>query len=291
MAGDEDELLSLIPGMSKIRIRDLPEGVLFGNLESFFSNMLHKMGRALPQAAAVFINSFEELDPRITRDLKSRFKEFLNIGPFNMISPAPPAADTYGCITWLDRQKLASVAYLSFGSITTPPPHELVALAEALETSGVPFIWSLKDNSKVHLPIGFLDRTTSQGLLVPWTPQLEVLAHKAVGVFITHCGWNSLLESIAGGVPMICRPFFGDQRLNGRMVEDAWKIGLQVEDGVFRKHGVLNSLDKVLSQDSGEKMRENIRALQQLAKKAIGPNGSSINNFVALSDLVFNTKI
>ncbi|KAG6752311.1 hypothetical protein POTOM_044534 [Populus tomentosa] len=291
VAGHEDELLSLIPGMSKIRIRDLPEGVLFGNLESFFSNMLHKMGRALPQAAAVFINSFEELDPRITRDFKSRFKEFLNIGPFNMISPAPPAADTYGCITWLDRQKLASVAYLSFGSITTPPPHELVALAEALETSGVPFIWSLKDNSKVHLPIGFLDRTTSQGLLVPWTPQLEVLAHKAVGVFITHCGWNSLLESIAGGVPMICRPFFGDQRLNGRMVEDAWKIGLQVEDGVFRKHGVLNSLDKVLSQDSGEKMRENIRALQQFAKKAIGPNGSSINNFVALSDLVFNTKI
>uniref|UniRef100_A0A6M2FBK2 Glycosyltransferase n=1 Tax=Populus davidiana TaxID=266767 RepID=A0A6M2FBK2_9ROSI len=291
VAGHEDELLSLIPGMSKIRIRDLPEGVLFGNLESFFSNMLHKMGRALPQAAAVFINSFEELDPRITRDFKSRFKEFLNIGPLNMISPAPPAADTYGCITWLDRQKLASVAYLSFGSITTPPPHELVALAEALETSGVPFIWSLKDNSKVHLPDGFLDRTTSQGLLVPWTPQSEVLAHKAVGVFITHCGWNSLLESIAGGVPMICRPFFGDQRLNGRMVEDAWKIGLQVEDGVFRKHGVLNSLDKVLSQDSGEKMRENIRALQQLAKKAIGPNGSSINNFVALSDLVFNTKI
>jgi anthocyanidin 3-O-glucosyltransferase len=75
------------------------------------------------------------------------------------------------------------------------------------------------------------------------------------------------------------------------MVEDAWKIGLQVEDGVFRKHGVLNSLDKVLSQDSGEEMRENIRALQQLAKKAIGPNGSSINNFVSLSDLVFNTKI
>lgn len=290
VGGQEDELLSLIPGMSKIRTRDLPEGVLFGNLESCFSNMLHKMGRALPQAAAVFINSFEELDPSITKDLKSRFEKFLNIGPFNMISPAPPVADTYGCITWLDKQKPASVAYLSFGSVTTPPPHELVALAEALETSGVPFLWSLKDNSKVHLPDGFLERTASQGLLVAWTPQFEVLAHRAVGVFITHCGWNSLLESIAGGVPMICRPFFGDQRLNGRMVEDAWKIGLLVEDGVFRKHGVLNCLDKVLSQDSGEKLRENIRALKQLAKKSIGPNGSSFNNFVALSDLVFNTK-
>ena len=68
MAGHEDELLSLIPGMSKIRIRDLPEGVLFGNLESFFSNTLGNMGRALPQAAAVFINSFQEPDPSITKD-------------------------------------------------------------------------------------------------------------------------------------------------------------------------------------------------------------------------------
>ncbi|CAK7349875.1 unnamed protein product [Dovyalis caffra] len=291
MVEREDEPLSLIPGMSKIRIRDLPEGVLFGNLESFFSNMLHKMGTALQQAAAVFINSFEELDPSITKDLKSRFKHFLNVGPFNLISPPLPVADTYGCITWLGKQKLASIAYVSFGSVTTPPPHELVALAEALETSEVPFIWSLKDESKVHLPNGFLDRTTSQGLVVPWTPQLEVLAHRAVGVFITHCGWNSLLESIAGGVPMICRPFFGDQRLNGRIVEHVWEIGLKVEDGVFTKHGVLNSLDKILSQEKGKKMRENIRALQQLAKKAIGPNGSSTNNFIALSNLMLNANM
>ncbi|CAK7323668.1 unnamed protein product [Dovyalis caffra] len=286
VTGLEDELLSLIPGMSKIRIRDLPEGVLFGNLESFFSNMLHKMGRALPQADAVFINSFEELEPSITEDLKSKFKKFLSIGPFNMISPPPPVADAYGCRTWLDSQKLASVAYVSFGSVTTPPPHELVALAEALETSEVPFIWSLKDNSKVHLPDGFLDRTTSQGLVVPWTPQSEILAHRAVGVFVTHCGWNSLLESIAGGVPMICRPFFGDQNINGRMVEDVWEIGLQVEDGVLTKHGLLNSLYKVLSLDGGKKMRENIKAFKQLAKEAIGPNGSSVNNFIALSDLM-----
>lgn len=291
MVGREDETISLIQGMSKIRICDLPEGVLFGNTESLFSNMLHKMGKALPQAAAVFINSFEELDPGTTKDLKSRFKKFLNIGPSHLIFSPPPMEDTYGCMTWLDKQKLASVAYVSFGSVTAPPPHELVALAEALETSETPFIWSLTDNSKVHLPHGFLDRTTSQGLVVPWSPQLEVLAHRAVGVFVTHCGWNSLLESIAGGVPMICRPFFGDQRLNGRMIEDVWEIGLKVEDGVFTKHGVLNSLNKILSQEGGQKMRENIRALKQLAKKAIGPNGSSINNFIALSNLVFNTKI
>ncbi|KAJ6693320.1 hypothetical protein OIU85_004121 [Salix viminalis] len=123
MVGREDETLSLVQGMSKIRTCDLPEGVLFGNTESFFSIMLHKMGKALPRAAAVFINSFEELDPGITECLKSKLKRFLNIGPSNLI----------------------------FGSVATPPPHELVAVAEALETSEIPFIWSLKDNSKVSL--------------------------------------------------------------------------------------------------------------------------------------------
>ncbi|KAJ6383436.1 hypothetical protein OIU78_026841 [Salix suchowensis] len=290
MVGREDETLSLIQGMSKIRTCDLPEGVLFGNTESFFSIMLHKMGKALPRAAAVFINSFEELDPGITECLKSKLKRFLNIGPSNLISAPPPVADTSGCITWLDKQKLASVAYVSFGSVATPPPHELVAVAEALETSEIPFIWSLKDTSKVQLPHGFLDRTAAQGLIVPWSPQSEVLVHGAVGVFVTHCGWNSLLESIAGGVPMICRPFFGDQRLNGCMIEDVWEIGLKVEDGVFTKHGLVSSLNKILSQEGGQKMRENIRALEQLAKKAIGSNGSSINNFIALSNLMLNKK-
>ncbi|KAJ6360945.1 hypothetical protein OIU77_004884 [Salix suchowensis] len=220
MVGREDETLSLIQGMSKIRTCDLPEGVLFGNTESFFSIMLHKMGKALPRAAAVFINSFEELDPGITECLKSKLKRFLNIGPSNLISAPPPVADTSGCITWLDKQKLASVAYVSFGSVATPPPHELVAVAEALETSEIPFIWSLKDNSK-----------------------------------------------------------------------DVWEIGLKVEDGVFTKHGLVSSLNKILSQEGGQKMRENIRALEQLAKKAIGSNGSSINNFIALSNLMLNKKM
>ena len=84
-----------------------------------------------------------------------------------------------------------------------------MALAEVLETSEVPFVCSLKDSSKVHFPNGFLDRTTPQGLVIPWTPQFTVLAHTAIGVFTTHCGWNSLIEGIAGGVPVIGRPFFG----------------------------------------------------------------------------------
>ncbi|KAK0593332.1 hypothetical protein LWI29_034848 [Acer saccharum] len=283
--GREDEQLKFIPGMSKVCIRDLPEGVLFGNLQSIFSHMLHQMGLKLPQGEAVVINSFEELDPTINNDLKSKFNQFLNVGPFNLISPPPEVPDTSSCLPWLDRQKPASVAYLGFGSVSRLSPNEIVAVAEALEASKVPFIWSLKKNLQAHLP-----KTKLNGIVVEWVPQFDILAHNAVGVFINHGGWSSLMESMGCGVPMIIRPFFGDQRLNARMVQDEWEIGVSVEGGIITKNGLLRSLDLILWQENGKKMRENARKFKQLAEKAIGPRGSSMKNFKALVDIVSRPK-
>ncbi|KAF8400374.1 hypothetical protein HHK36_013672 [Tetracentron sinense] len=281
-----EEPLSFIPGMSKLRVGDLPDGIVFGRLESLFSCMLHRMGQMLPRAAAVVINSFEELDPTILDDLKSKFQKCLTVGPFTLTSPPPSDLDLNNCLSWLDGQKSASVAYVSFGTVMNPPPQEQAALADALEASGIPFLWSLKDRSKVHLPSGFLDRIKGRGIVVPWAPQSRVLAHSAVGVFVTHCGWNSVLESITGGVPMICRPFFGDQKVNGRMVEDMWGIGVGIEGGYFTKKGMMNGLELILSDEKGKKMREKLRSLKELVEKAVLPNGSSTENFKTLLEVV-----
>uniref|UniRef100_A0A5B7A6L9 Glycosyltransferase n=1 Tax=Davidia involucrata TaxID=16924 RepID=A0A5B7A6L9_DAVIN len=287
IAGRENEILKFIPGFSALRLGDLPSGVLFGNLESPFSIMLHKMGQALPRATAVPINSFQGLDPAITKDLKSKFRYFLNVGPVNLTSPPPSSnLDEHGCIPWLDKHKATSVAYIGFGTVATPPPHELVALAEALETSGTPFIWSLKDNLKHHLPEGFLERTNGNGKIVPWAPQIQVLAHASTGVFITHCGWNSVLESIAAAVPMIGRPFFGDHQLNTWMVENVWGIGVRVEDGVFTKSGTLRAMKLIFSHEKGKKLKEQIQVVKELALKAVGPNGSSTEDFKTLLEVV-----
>nr|ARA67360.1 UDP-glucose flavonoid 3-O-glucosyltransferase [Paeonia delavayi] len=292
IGGREEEPLTFIPGMSKLRLRDLPEGILAGNLNSIFSTMLHKMGKMLPQATAVFINFFEELDPTLTNDLNSKFKKFLNVGPFNLLSLSPPPStpDANNCLSWLNDQKAESVAYISFGRVATPPPTEILAIADALEASGVAFLWSLKDHSKVHLPKGFLDKTRASGMVVPWAPQLQILAHGAVGVFVTHCGWNSVLESIGGGVPMICRPFFGDHKVNTRMVEAVWEIGIKIDGEMFTKNGLISSLDLVLSQEKGKKMRGHIRGLKGLAEKAVGPQGSSTKNLKTLLSLVSRPK-
>ncbi|KAK8690198.1 hypothetical protein V6N13_088899 [Hibiscus sabdariffa] len=241
--------------MSNVRIRDLPEGIVFGNLESFFSNLLHKMGQVLPEAIAVFINCFEELDPDITTDLKSKCKQYLNVGPFILATQPPPVPDSHGCLSWVDKQKPATVAYISFG-----------------------------DKLKVLLSNGFLEKAND--IIVPWAPQTDVLAHGAVGVFITHGGWNSLVESIAGGVPKIFRPFFGDHRVNGRMFEDVWKIGVIVESGVLTKDGIISGLNLVLAQKKGKEMRENLREIKQVAQTPVGAKGSSTEIFKKLLDLV-----
>ncbi|KAF8408717.1 hypothetical protein HHK36_004782 [Tetracentron sinense] len=289
-AGREDEPLNFIPGMSGFRIGDLPEGILSGELESPSSIMLHRMAQMMPRAAAIAINSFEELNPTITDDLKSKFQKCLTVGPISLMSSPPSDPDENRCLSWLDEQKTASVAYVGFGTVFATPPHEQAALAEALEASGVPFLWSLKESLQVSLPEGFLDRTKGRGRgrgrVVSWVPQLRVLEHPAVGVFVTHCGWNSVLESVMGRVPMICRPFFTDQRLNRRMVEEVWGIGVGIEGGVFTRDGTMRILNLILSGEKGKKMREKLGVLKELMGKAVGPQGSSSKNFKTLLEIV-----
>ncbi|KAG2239313.1 hypothetical protein Bca4012_024058 [Brassica carinata] len=285
--------LGFISGMEKIRVKDTPEGVVFGNLDSVFSDTLHRMGLALPRADAVFLNSFEELENTLTNNLKSELKRYLNIGPLALLSSTSQTdtlvQDPHGCLDWIKKQGTASVAYIGFGTVATPPPGELLAIAEGLESRKVPFVWSLKEKNMVQLPKGFLERTREQGIVVPWAPQVELLKHEAMGVFVSHAGWNSVLESVSGGVPMICRPFFGDHRLNGRAVEAVWEIGVTLIDGVFTRDGFEKCLDRVLVQDDGKKMKSNAKKLREQAHKAVSENGSSVENFKRLLDAVVST--
>lgn len=99
-----------------------------------------------------------------------------------------------------------------------------------------------------------------------------------------------MMESIGCGVPMIVRPVVGDHRLNARMVQDEWKIGTIVDNGVITKSGLLKSLDLIMRQEGGEMIQTNVRKFKQVAELAIGPEGSSTKNFKALLDIVSRTK-
>ena len=177
--------------------------------------------------------------------------------------------------------------------MTVLPHNELVASAEPLEETKVPFLWSLKDHSKNALPSGFLEKTKKQGKIVGWAPQTQVLAHESVVVFVTHCGANSVYEGVAMGVPLIGRPFFADQRMVGRLVESIWKDGLQVEGGKFTKSGLVKSLKLILEEENeqGKRIREGAKALKELVLKADhGPDSIAVRDMKTLVSLISTTS-
>nr|KYP61201.1 Kaempferol 3-O-beta-D-galactosyltransferase [Cajanus cajan] len=262
--------LDFLPGLSKLRVEDIPQDLLdVGEKETIFSRELVSLGWVLPQAKAVVMNFFEELDPPLfVQDMRSKLQTLLYVKSLPSPLLPPPDADSSGCLSWLDKKSSRSVVYVCFGSVVVPPPHELVAVAEALEQSGFPFLWSLKEDLTGLLPKGFIERSSIRGKIVSWVPQTQVLAHDSVGVFVTHCGSSSVSESVWSGVPMICRPFFGDQEVCGRVIEEIWEIGVIIEGRVFTKSGLLKSLNLILVQEEGKKTRDNALNVKKTVREA-----------------------
>ncbi|XP_039057943.1 flavonoid 3-O-glucosyltransferase-like [Hibiscus syriacus] len=285
--GPQDKALDFLPDFSAIRVADLPDGITSGEFDAPLLALFHKMGPALSRATAIAANSYEDLDNTVVNMLKLRFNMYLNVGPSNLVSSST-VNDSHGCLDWLSKHEPASVAYISFGTVMEPPPQELQALCEALEESEFPFLWSFRGSPEKQLPSGFLERTSSKGKIVPWAPQQKILEHPSVGVFVSHGGWNSVLESICGGVPMICRPFFGDQGLNTRTVEAIWGFGLGLEGGTLTKEGAMKALKLTLRSQQGKQLRDRIRPQKELAYNAVKPNGSSVENFKTLVKVVSN---
>ncbi|KAG6428874.1 hypothetical protein SASPL_106913 [Salvia splendens] len=286
----QEKALSFIPGLEMATTADLPAEVFLGSNPSPMAVAAYKMVERLPRSTAVVLNSFEELEPIITKDLKSKFPNLLNVGPSILASPTnqdAAIADESGCLSWLGSQnRPKSVVYISFGTAVMPPENDLAALCEALETCRFPFLLSIKQQAMKSFPNGFIDRTNSFGKVVVWAPQQQILAHESVGVFVSQCGWNSILESIASCVPLICLPVFAEQKLNSRMVADLWRIGVRVEGGVFSKNGAIECLQEMMTREEGVKIRENVSLLRNKALAAVDSQGSSSNNFHKLLHLI-----
>ena len=217
-ASRADELLVSHPGLGSYRVGDLPDGVVSGDFNYVISRLVHRMGQLLPRAAAaVALDTFPGLDPPdVTAALDETLPNCLPLGPYHLLLPkdttdaaSQAAGDPHGCLAWLDAHPARSVAYVSFGTVASPRPDELRELAAGLESSGAPFLWSLREDSWPLLPAEFLARAAAggagSGFVVPWAPQVAVLRHASVGAFVMHAGWLSVLEGVSSGVPMACR--------------------------------------------------------------------------------------
>ncbi|XP_047085747.1 UDP-glycosyltransferase 91B1-like [Lolium rigidum] len=164
-------------------------------------------------------------------------------------------AEDDAIIRWLDAQPAKSVVYVALGSEAPMRAELLRELAHGLELAGKRFLWALRrpvgfDGGGSLLPDGFRERTGERGLVVPrWVPQMSILAHGAVGAFLTHCGWGSVLEGLQFGHPLIMLPIAGDQGPNARLMEER-KVGVLVprndKDGSFSRHDVAGAVRAVV---------------------------------------------
>lgn len=178
---------------------------------------------------------------------------------------------------WLDRLAPNSVVYVSFGSLANIDKAEAIETAMGLANSDQAFLWVVRPGSVrgvewVELPEGFEGKTRGRGLVVKWAPQMEVLAHPAVGGFWTHCGWNSTLESISEGVPMLCWACFGDQMVNARLVSGMLKVEIE------------RRIRRLMVGKESEEIRESVKRLREDVEGCIREGGSSHESLESLID-------
>ncbi|KAL0900390.1 hypothetical protein Bca101_084351 [Brassica carinata] len=278
-----------VPELPHLRMKDLP----WFQTEDPRSGDKLKTGvlKSLKSSSGIIFNAIQDLEPE---QLHQTLKEFpvplFCIGPFHKrVSPSSSSLLTQDmtCLSWLDNQEPNSVIYVSLGSIASIDESEFLEIAWGLRNSNQPFLWVvrpglIRGTEWIEiLPKGFIESLEGKGKIVKWAPQIEVLAHRATGGFLTHCGWNSTIESICEGVPLICKPSFGDQRVNARYISDVWRIGLHLENKIERVE-IEEAVRTLMKSSQGEEIRKRIMPMKEAAEKCLEPGGSSFRNLEKL---------
>lgn len=293
-----------LPGLPLLSARDLPSFLLdtcpssYALMLSFFEEQFKELD-VETNPTTILVNSFEALEPEALRAVENL--NMISIGPLipsAFLDGKDPTDNSFGghifqpsnnCVEWLDSKQENSVVYVSFGSLCVLPKKQMEEIARALLDCGFPFLWVIKEKEE---ELNCREELEEKGKIVKWCSQLEILSHPSLGCFLTHCGWNSTIESLVSGVPLVVFPQWADQMTNAKLVEDVWKIGVRVDhklnqDGIVIGEDIRNCLEVVMgSGGKCEELRENSKKWKELSREAVKEGGSSENNLRGFLDLV-----
>ncbi|XP_021743649.1 7-deoxyloganetin glucosyltransferase-like, partial [Chenopodium quinoa] len=295
--GDLNTVVDWVPAMKgSCQLKDIPSFIRTTNPDDFLLNYVQRMVLKLKQASAILLNSFDALEHDVLEALSSDFPTLYTLGPLQLLHDSIKGGndeevktistslwkEDARCLEWLDSYEPNSVVYVNFGSITVITNDQLMEFAWGLANSNQPFLWiarpDLVTGDSANLPLEFLEETKGRGLIASWCNQKQVLAHPAVGGFLTHCGWNSTIETLISGVPIICWPFFAEQQTNCWFSCHKWGIGMEIDTNVKRGE-VERQVRELLAGEKGKDMKRNAIEWKRLANEAVAtPNGSSYNN-------------
>ncbi|KAF5770582.1 putative UDP-glucuronosyl/UDP-glucosyltransferase, UDP-glycosyltransferase family [Helianthus annuus] len=297
-----------IPGVPRMHSSYMPTAV--SDRESNSYKYFLKSALNMAKSSGVIANSFFELEERAARTLRD--------GKCIPEGPTPPTYligpllasgeqvddddDEHECLKWLKTQPSKSVVFLCFGSMGVFKKQQLKEIAFGLERSGKRFLWvvrnpmitdcekesSLKEfELEDVLPEGFLTRTRSKGMVVKnWAPQPAILGHESVGGFVSHCGWNSALEAVVCGVPIVAWPLYAEQKMNRVYLVEEIKVALWLEmsaDGFVSADAVEETVKQLMDGEEGRAVRERVSEMSGRAKAAVEDGGSSRVDFLKLT--------
>ncbi|GMY32906.1 UDP-glycosyltransferase 74E2-like [Fagus crenata] len=282
-----------LPSMPSLEINDLPSFLNDTGMYEALLKLVVNQFSNFQEAKWLLCNTFDKLEHEVVDWMASQC-------PLKTIGPAIPSMyldkrleddKEYGlslfkpnmdaCMKWLDTKEIGSVVYTSFGSLASLGEEQMEELTWGLKNSNCYFLWVVRESEEKKLPNNFSQETAKKGLVVSWCPQLEVLAHKAVGCFMSHCGWNSTLEALSLGVPMVAMPQWSDQATNAKFIVDVWKVGVKIkvdEKGIATKKEIELCIREVMEGERGKEMKRNPVRWKELAKEAIHEGGSSDKN-------------
>lgn len=278
--------------MKNIRLRDFPSFVRTTDPNDIMVNYNILQTKNASRAKAVLINTFDDLEKDVLDALREKFGIVSTIGPLQLLenSIQNPEVKAIGsslwkqddaCISWLDEKAPNSVFYVNFGSITVLSAKQLLEFAWGLANSNQNFLWIIRPDlvsgDSAVLPEEYSKEVEGRAMMVGWCNQEQVLAHPAVGGFLTHSGWNSTIEGISEGVPMICWPFFAEQQTNCRYACTDWAMGLEIEGDVTREK-VAELVKIMMEGEKGKELRKNALEWKDKAQAAAKPGGSSYHN-------------
>ncbi|KAL8102889.1 hypothetical protein AgCh_027423 [Apium graveolens] len=295
---DLDKPIKSVPGMENfLRGRDLPDFCRSDTISNPRIQLFKNENQENARAQGLILNSFDDLEGPVLDNIRASCPNIYTIGPlhthlkmklagtssYTTTSSNSLRKEDKSCMSWLDSQPYKSVIYVSFGSIATVTRDQLMEFWYGLVNSRCKFLWVIRPDSisgDGEIPAEVLEGTKERGYIVGWAPQEEVLAHQSVGGFLTHSGWNSTLESVVEGVPMICWPYFMDQQVNSRFVSEVWKLGLDMKDTCDRV-----IVEKMIKEVMIERKTEFIKSadrMAMLAKQSLSEGGSSCSNLERL---------
>ncbi|PIN04655.1 hypothetical protein CDL12_22806 [Handroanthus impetiginosus] len=257
-------------------------------LQKLIFNIMIENNKSIKSAEWLICNSTYDLEPGAF----TLAPQIVPVGPLLAShrlgdSAAPLWKEDSSCLEWLDQQPPSSVVYIAFGSSTVLTRTQFHELAMGLELANRPFLWVVRHYGGVEnndFPEGFLERVLKQGRIIGWAPQQKVLSHPSIACFISHCGWNSTVESVSNGVPILCRPYFADQFINQSYICDIWKVGLKFEEdtgGMVTSQEIKKKIDELLHDAKFKERALNLKEKIRISAREGGSSYKNLRDFIS----------